>query len=391
MYQGDVMTAQRTGVTRRCATAITAAAVLGLTFAGMGEAWAAFGAGGVANTFLKIPNISGNWRGGAYQGWVRANARLWVDQMPRYTTTLGIGTPLVSAPPGPSPGSPNKLAIAIDKKNPDLRKLMQLCTDKTVLPEVTYAEPAPSKRPANWPAFWEYKLKDVQFEDCDVVAPDAPEQALVLSFKDIEWLNYDSKSPLVVPMASSAADIPNIVPDKDTARSKTFVITWFGYATLGDDSACPVMADSSTPQQFYALLPKDEAAAIRAKQGEKPVSYGGPDRNRPYMEERGPHMLSACAMPGIVPDPGHPEPQSTKALGVNLDGDDGSGKPPGGICKHVNFVSEDGSLKGVDNQLYRVYGCVPGFRGKKGYMNQTHNARRADGNVVTLIRDLGHR
>ena len=78
-------------------------------------------------------------------GRTRANARLWVEQFPRYTTTLGIGAPLVSGP-------------------------------QTVLPEVSDAEPAPSKRPPNWPAFWEYKLKDVQLEDCDVVVPDAPEQ-----------------------------------------------------------------------------------------------------------------------------------------------------------------------------------------------------------------------
>jgi hypothetical protein len=348
-----------------------------------GDVFAALG-----SSFMNIPGVTGSWQGESYKSWVRVTARYWIDAPVRYTTTLGIGNPLVSGPPAPVPGKSNKLAIALDKHNPDLPALMALCANKTTVPEVSFAEPA-SKEISTFPAFWEYKLKGVQFGSCDVV-PNAPEQALVATFQDIEWLNYSSKGPYIVPVISTAADIPNLQPLPASPKTKTFLVTWFGWATLGDDSTCPAFTETPPEEEFFRLLPKDKAAEIKSKRGEKPISFGGPDRDGPYfMDQRGPNMLNACAMPGIVRDPGHVEPKTTVALGVNLDGNDGTGEAAAGTCKHENFVSPDGKLKGVDNQMYRVFGCVPGYRGKKGYMNQTHNARRADGNVVTLIQISG--
>jgi hypothetical protein len=340
----------------------------------------------LGDSFMSIPGIAGSWQGDSHKSWIRITARYWMNVPPRAVVNLGIGDPHVSGPPAPLPGSANQFAIALDKKNPDLPQLMKFCTARTTVPELTFAEPA--ARGPNFPPYWEYKLTGVQFGKCDVVA-DADDQAFVVSFENIEWLNYDSRGPLTVPLTSTAADIPNVMPAPESSKTRTFLITWFGWATLGDDDTCAGMTNKPPEAEFYALLPKEQAAAIRSKRGERPISYGGPDRGGPYMEERGPNMLNVCQMPGIVRDPGHAEPHTKQALGVNLDRDDGSGAAPAGTCKHTNFVSPDGMLQGVDNQLYRVFGCIPGFRGKKGYMNQTHNARRADGNVVTLIQISG--
>ncbi len=343
----------------------------------------------VGNSFLRIPGVTGSWRGESYAQWIHLNGRHWINAPYRDTLTLGIGNPKVAGPPAHAPGAPNKLAFAIDKQSPDLPHLMAFCTKGESIPEVGFAEPASGRGEVKtFPKYWEYTLKDVRLGSCDVV-PDAPEQAFVASFQDIEWLNYDPKGPLVVQITSTAADIPNLQPAPPSPKNKTFLMTWFGWATLGDDATCPEFTSAPKEAEFYRLLPKEKADAIRATRGEKPISFGGPDRGGPYMEERGPNMLNACAMPGIIRDPGHAEPQTPVALGVNLDGNDGTGELAGGTCKHTNFVTPDGKLKGVDNQLYRVFGCVPGYRGKKGYMNQTHNARRADGNVVTLVEVSG--
>jgi hypothetical protein len=350
---------------------------------------------GVTESFINIPGTLGSWQGESFKNWIRITGKYWVNGSTRMTVTLGVGDPIVAGPPAPMPGKSSKLAIAMDKKNPDLPLLMRLCTSNTSIPEMSFVERrtnggnyAPTVVPG-FPKYWEYKLKGVKFTDCDVNVPEAAEQAMMVAFQDIEWLNYDARAPQTVKLTSTVADIPDVKPAPESAKTRSFVITWFGWATLGDDDTCPQM-NAKTPQdEYYRLMTKEEEAGERARRGGNEVLFGGLTNSHSSMGERGPHQLNVCEMPGIVRDPGNFEPQTNIALGVNLDGDDGSGAPAAGTCKHANFTSPDGKLKGVDNQLYRVYGCIPGYRGKKGYMNQTHNARRADGNVVTLIQISG--
>jgi hypothetical protein len=52
--------------------------------------------------------------------------------------------------------------------------------------------------------------------------------------------------------------------------------------------------------------------------------------------------------------------QGTKAYGLNLDGDE-QGVGSAISAPHENFTSPEGE-RGIDNQLYRVIGCVPGWR-----------------------------
>ncbi|MEQ1898435.1 MAG: hypothetical protein ABL971_13705 [Vicinamibacterales bacterium] len=347
----------------------------------------------LGDSFVEVPGVQGSWPSGPYKSWIRLTGRYWIGATPRNTTTLGVGDPLVAGPPAPMPGKPNKLVVSVDKRSPELARLMQLCTSQTAVPEMRVAEPRQSgtyvpRKVANFPDFWEYKLKDVQWSACDKGVAESAEQAFVLTFRDIEWLNYDSKGPQVVKLTSTAAEIPAVYPAPPSPRTKTFLVTWFGWATLGDDATCPDMNSKAPQEDYYALLSPEEAAAERTRRGEKTVSYGN-SQDRPFMDARGPHRLNVCALPGIVKTPVQHEPRTNIALGVNLDGHDGTGEPAAGTCKHENFLTPDGKLSGVDNQLYRVYGCIPGYRGKKGYLSQTHNARRADGNVVTLIEISG--
>lgn len=232
-------------------------------------------------------------------------------------------------------------------------------------------------------AYWKYKLKDVQIVDCPQVA-DASAQAFVFSFKDIEWLNYDPKGPLGTKLVLSPKDLPDIKPIEPSAKAKTkaFVITWIAPNSDSTAEQCPVMNSKPTDEDFFRFLSPEEIVKERAKNGEKGVSYGT------QSEMRGPHKLNAVLLPGIVPDPGFYEPKSTVVDGINLDGDDGKGPPPHGVCKHTNYVSPDGR-GGIDNQYYAVTACIPGFHGKQGYRNQTSNARRADGNTTTLVEISG--
>lgn len=363
-------------------------AVLGLACSGVASAY-------VGDSFIRIPGSEGHWRGKEHKNWIRAEASEWAGRLRPLNS--GSKDPLAGdklwfgGPGAAKPGSSGKLVVALGKTNPDLSQLMELCAKKAPIPELTYAELSDrarpllelGARPAEFPAFWEYKLKDVVVSDCPVVEG-AVEQALVLSFKDIEWLSYDPKRPTANKIVIRPDELPDVKPAEPSARKKikSFLITWIAPATTTTDDQCPVMNAKPSEADVFRYMSPEDAAAIRAKNGEKGISYGT------QSEMRGPNKLNVALLPGIVPDPRLHEPQTNIADGIDLDGDDGSGEPPAGVRKHRNFVSPDGRT-GIDNQLFRVMGCIAGYRGKRGYRNQTSNARRADGNVTTLIEISG--
>jgi hypothetical protein len=77
-------------------------------------------------------------------------------------------------------------------------------------------------------------------------------------------------------------------------------------------------------------------------------------------------------------------PRIDVARGIDLDGDDGRGRSPAGICRHKNYSTLDGR-QGVDNQLFTVLGCVPGFMGHKGFLMQYSNEQRRNGLLSILV------
>ena len=349
-------------------------------------AWAYIG-----DSFLSISSQPGHWNGADHKGWIRAEASDWPGRLPRMNSgsadALAGEKLFFGGPNAPKPGNPGKLIIALDKQNPDLPGLMRLCASKATIAEAGYAELSDrarpvleiGPRPAEFPRYWEYKLKDVQIVDCPTV-DGADQQALVLAFRDIEWLSYDPQRPMANRIRLTPDQLPRVAPAALTSGKavRSYLITWIAPATDPGDEACPKLNTKPTETEVFRYMSPEDVAAIRAKNGEKGISYGSQSENR------GPHKLSVASFPGIVPDPGQIEPQTTIAPGLDLDGNDGRSSPPRGIRKHGNFVAPDGR-RGIDNQLLRVWGCVAGFRGKRGYNNQTPNARRADGNIVTLI------
>jgi hypothetical protein len=353
----------------------------------------------VGDSFINIPGAPGKWQGARYKNWIRIEASYWETGLDKRLLKINYDNDdrlTFSGPGAPHPGPASSLTISMNKHNPDSAQLMDICVRRKSIPELTYAESSErarlsfglGPRPKKLPDYWEYKLKEIQISDCPIVA-DADDQAFVLTFKGIEWLNYDAKGPESTKVIIKPAQLPKIAPAGTSAKTKAFVITWIAPATDVNDEQCPVMNAAPTEDDYYAFMSKEDAAKERvanAKHGG--VSFGGLNI-LPQMDWRGPDKLNAAKLPGIVRDPGFAEPQSATAYGVNLDGDDGTGQPPAGICKHKNYVSVDGRLKGVDNQLYTVMGCIAGFRGRRGYMNQTSNKHRADGEVTTLIEISG--
>jgi hypothetical protein len=352
------------------------AAALGLVWSGAALAY-------IGDSFISIPGKPGHVQGTDHKGWIRVEANVWSANkgavIPGMAAMQQLGFAIGNGPAGVRPGNAGYLTVMVDRSSPDLRLLMDACVRKTLIPELSYAEWSGPARPANFPDYWAYKLSGVEIVDCPAVEG-ATAQAFVLSFHDVEWLNYDRKQP---PIADKPV-IPDVRPTEPTGKQqvKSYVITWLGIATDVAKDQCPAMSAKPSEADVFRYMSKEQVAETKAKDGEKGVTYG------PESEMRGPHQLNVVYLPGIVPDPGLQEPQSPLAYGIDLDGDDGKGTPPPGIRKHKNYMSPDGRA-GIDNQLFTVTGCVPGFRGKQGYRNQTDNARRADGNIVTVVEVSG--
>jgi hypothetical protein len=124
----------------------------------------------------------------------------------------------------------------------------------------------------------------------------------------------------------------------------------FGIHQTRDGKAeCPDGLAFTNRQQWEAQFP---TSAARRQQLRR---CGGDIRNR------GPHCENVWFAPRVIDDPlPHREATGAVAYGLDLDGTtDGAGTAT--TCAHQNFVSPDG-VAGIDNQLYRFYGCNLGMR-----------------------------
>jgi len=99
---------------------------------------------------------------------------------------------------------------------------------------------------------------------------------------------------------------------------------------------------------------------------------------------RGPNGEDVCINPGVIKDdPPLLTVEGRTSFGKNLDGNiDGKATP--NTCAHQNFVSPDGE-PGIDNQMYRLIGCIYGWR-KDGQVELNANEmRRTSGLAMILI------
>jgi len=101
---------------------------------------------------------------------------------------------------------------------------------------------------------------------------------------------------------------------------------------------------------------------------------------------RGPNGEDVCMNPTAVKDPPLRLVEGDKAIGMDLDGKDGVAA--GRSCPHREFTGLDGT-RGVDNQLYRLLGCVYGFRSYGQVEANENENRKSNGKGMTLIEITG--
>lgn len=336
----------------------------------------------VGPAFVKVQGVNGAAKQESYKGWARTEGHYWGKRT--RTWFFGANILTFSGPLAPKQGA-SQLNVAVDKKSPEYKALMAQCTKGDTIPEVTFAENSLLARnpleagptPAEIPTYYEYTLKNVKLA-CPVAA-DAPEQAFVFSFENIQWNNAE---PPPKPRDVTAITRPASLPAAPaTGATKVAVLTWFAHAVDADPKQCTKMNAKPTQEAYYRYLSPERAAAQREALAKK----GGADAN--LMAMRAPGELDATMLPGTVADPGFFAPQADVVPGLNLDGNDGSGKPPRGVRKHKNFTAPWGE-KGIDNQMFTIEGCVEGWR-RNGFLPLISNDMRASGELSILVRVSG--
>jgi len=175
-------------------------------------------------------------------------------------------------------------------------------------------------------------------------------------------------------------------PASAAGQTRGYAVSWFQPDFYYGDGDCPDGVNQSidfkevfkqegkTPEQIAELIahsnvsPDFVSAAIH----------------------RGPHGENVCEIPTSVPDPGMKNVQGKFSYGMNLDGT-ADGSPTAKSCKHDKFEGVAGD-KAVDNQIYRVLGCLKGYRGKgrSAFVNAYINERmRTEGMRTYLIEISG--
>ncbi len=132
---------------------------------------------------------------------------------------------------------------------------------------------------------------------------------------------------------------------------------------------------------FNALSPEEKD---RMTEGGTLQVLDLPRRPNSYL--RGPNGEDVCWHPETVTDPPMRIVHGKYSYGMNLDGNS-DGSPTENTCEHGNFVSPDGRITGIDNQLYRLMGCVYGYR-SEGYLEHHANRERRDESKGIILIDV---
>ena len=102
-----------------------------------------------------------------------------------------------------------------------------------------------------------------------------------------------------------------------------------------------------------------------------------------HVNYRGPNGEDVCEQPTVVQDPPLKIVEGKFAYGIDLDGN-ADGSATAKSCAHRTFTGLNGET-GIDNQMYRLLGCVEAWRSYGHIENNANSHRRSSGLGTTLI------
>jgi hypothetical protein len=159
-------------------------------------------------------------------------------------------------------------------------------------------------------------------------------------------------------LSATALALPMLIAGVASAETRSFVISYLTDADWSDGkSDCPTGLNMSAIDFYRRDLAKagykhDE---IEAALKDFPGEGGLKQPWVPMVATRGNHKDNVYAHPETMADPGMIEVSGKYSYGFNLDGK--------GAASPNSFEEPDTHEKGINNQLYRVEGCIRSYRG----------------------------
>jgi len=168
-------------------------------------------------------------------------------------------------------------------------------------------------------------------------------------------LNLKLKMTLCAGLASAM-----LAPSAAQAWTRSYLVEWFEPALLygGPENGGGATEGADCPGGINPALDwRKELIAYGLRTPERAAQIDNAEFGRQnFLRElgfRGPHGMTVHQNPTGIPDPGIIEVSWDKAEGFNLDENEATGG-------FTNALGE----KGVDNEFYRVSGCILRFRGR---------------------------
>jgi hypothetical protein len=171
-------------------------------------------------------------------------------------------------------------------------------------------------------------------------------------------------------------------PDWSTGHTRAFAIQYFWFAMANQPDDCP-NGFSFAMSKYGMGIAGSEATHYSA---------GRPQpKGNPFAGLRNSGIEEQCAHPTAFEEPPMRTGNGSVAFGLDLDHAKDS-QPAPNTCAHGNFVSPTGET-GVDNQLYRILGCINAYRPESHFQGNVikdfATSARQDGAITTLIEVTG--
>lgn len=181
----------------------------------------------------------------------------------------------------------------------------------------------------------------------------------------IKWVSAAIFSVGVFP-AARAATLGFVVTDWNTAIYESRFM-----------DECPEGMNPANDENWWRGLSKEDRARL-TDNGNTPQVL-----RQALPNNRGPNGEDVCQQPQVFNDAPLLTAEGPTSYGLNLDGDT-TGQGTAKTCAHENFTGADGR-PGVDNQLFRLLGCIYGWRSDGLIEVAANGGRQTNGLGMILI------
>ena len=199
------------------------------------------------------------------------------------------------------------------------------------------------------------------------------------------WLNRFSAVRIIIALAGGmvCATVSAAPTTADGGKTYAYVVrSWrTGLYESRFMDECPAGLNPGSDELWWRGLSKADRVT-KTNNGMTEIL----DRWR-YSIHRGPHGEDVCLNPTVVQDPPLKTAKGKVSYGVNLDGTT-DGHATDKTCGHEKFATSPDGGAAVDNQMFRLLGCIEGWRWTYGQIEPNANEGRHTSGLGMILMEI---